>query len=43
VVWDEIPADPELVEALATEPDLDAAFSLGLDGLLDRLLPISTS
>jgi TetR/AcrR family tetracycline transcriptional repressor len=38
-VWEDLSADPELVEALATEPDLDAAFSLGLDGLLDRLLP----
>jgi TetR/AcrR family transcriptional regulator, tetracycline repressor protein len=39
IVWDEISADPELVAALATEPDLDAAFSIGLEGLLDRLLP----
>lgn len=41
VVWTEIPSDPKLIEALATEPDLDAAFSLGLEGLLDRLLPNS--
>jgi TetR/AcrR family transcriptional regulator, tetracycline repressor protein len=39
VVWTGIPADRRLIEALATEPDLDAAFSLGLEGLLDRLLP----
>jgi AcrR family transcriptional regulator len=30
-------ADPELVEALATDPDLDAAFTFVLDALLDRL------
>lgn len=30
--------DRELVEALATEPDLDTAFRVGLDALLDRLL-----
>ncbi len=38
-VWGELSADSQLVDALATEPDLDEAFSLGLDGLLDRLLP----
>ena len=42
-VWDEISADRQLVEALATEPDLDGAFSVGLVGLLDRLLPEGVS
>jgi TetR/AcrR family transcriptional regulator, tetracycline repressor protein len=37
-VWEKNPADPELIEALATIPDLDAAFNLGLEALLDRLL-----
>ena len=37
-VWEGRTSDPELVEALATEPDLDAAFVFGLDALLDRLL-----
>lgn len=36
--WDD-PADPELVTALASAPDLDDAFALGLEALLDRLLP----
>jgi AcrR family transcriptional regulator len=36
VAW-EGRADPELVEALAIEPDLDAAFTFVLDALLDRL------
>ena len=39
VVWGDLSADRQLVDALATEPDLDAAFSIGLEGLLDRLLP----
>jgi len=38
-VWGDLSADSQLVDALATEPDLDEAFSLGLEGLLDRLLP----
>jgi AcrR family transcriptional regulator len=37
-VWDDA-ADPELVTALASAPDLDDAFALGLEALLDRLLP----
>jgi AcrR family transcriptional regulator len=40
VVWEGRTSDPDLVEALATEPDLDAAFAFGLDALLDRLLEI---
>jgi TetR/AcrR family transcriptional regulator, tetracycline repressor protein len=39
IVWEDGIADQKLVEALATEPDFGAAFSLGLEGLLDRLLP----
>jgi TetR/AcrR family tetracycline transcriptional repressor len=38
LVWEGRLADPELVDALATAPDLDAAFSIGLDALLDHLL-----
>ncbi len=38
-VWDGRVSDPALVAALATAPDLDRAFGLGLDALLDRLLP----
>ena len=38
VVWADRAADPELVEALATAPDLSAAFTFGLDALLDRLI-----
>ncbi|HXW39415.1 MAG TPA: TetR family transcriptional regulator [Acidimicrobiales bacterium] len=39
IEWTGDTVDPELVEALAAEPDLDAAFAVGLDALLDRLLP----
>jgi TetR/AcrR family transcriptional regulator, tetracycline repressor protein len=42
-VWDELSTDRALVEALSAEPDLDAAFTLGLDALLDRLLPEGSS
>jgi TetR/AcrR family transcriptional regulator, tetracycline repressor protein len=42
-VWEGTPTDAELVEALATELDLDGAFSLGLDALLDRLLPMGAA
>jgi len=37
-VWEGRLSDPELVEALAAAPDLDGAFTFGLDALLDRIL-----
>jgi TetR/AcrR family transcriptional regulator, tetracycline repressor protein len=43
VVWEGRTTDPELVKALATEPDLDSAFVFGLDALLDRLLEAADS
>ncbi len=43
VLWEGRLSDPELVEALAGAPDLDGAFSVGLDALLDRLLDSTVS
>jgi hypothetical protein len=38
-VWPDAPDDPQLVTALARPPDLDRMFELGLQALLDRVLP----
>lgn len=38
LVWEGRLADAELVHTLATAPDLDLSFSIGLDALLERLL-----
>lgn len=37
--WGAAPPDPSLVAALAQPLDYDAVFALGVDALLDRLLP----
>ncbi len=38
-VWEEGMADAELIAALALPLDYDAVFALGVDAMLDRLLP----
>jgi hypothetical protein len=39
-VWPADASDPELVEALATPPDRDALFALGLNALVGALVPL---
>ncbi|HLH28373.1 MAG TPA: helix-turn-helix domain-containing protein [Acidimicrobiales bacterium] len=38
LAWEGRSDDPGLIEELGREPDLDAAFAVGLDALLDRLV-----
>jgi len=40
LVWPADASDPELVEALATPPDRDALFALGLNALVGALVPL---
>jgi AcrR family transcriptional regulator len=38
-VWPDDFADPELVEAMAAMPDYDAVFAVGLEAIVDALVP----